>query len=245
MIKLENISKEFNGEIVLKNINLEIKKGEFFVLAGTSGSGKTTLLKMINCLIKPTEGNIEIDKRNIKDYPLRELRLGIGYVLQQIALFPNMTVRENIELIPEMKKWDKKRRTEKAKYLLNKIGLDSEKYLDRCPNELSGGEQQRVGILRAIITEPKILLMDEPFSALDPISRTQLQNLIKEIHRELKITVVFVTHDMKEAMYLGDRICILSKGEIVQVDSPENIKNNPKNEFVKNFFQMRGGAENE
>ncbi|MDO4689986.1 MAG: ABC transporter ATP-binding protein [Fusobacterium sp.] len=238
MIKLKNISKEFNGEQVLKNINLEIKKGEFFVLAGTSGSGKTTLLKMINYLLSPTKGSIEIDKKDIKDYPLRELRLDIGYVLQQIALFPNMSVRENIELIPEMKKWDKKRRAKKARYLLNKIGLDSDKYLDRFPSELSGGEQQRVGILRAIITEPKILLMDEPFSALDPISRAQLQNLIKELHKELKITVVFVTHDMKEAMYLGDRICILSKGEVIQVDSPENIKNNPKNQFVKNFFQI-------
>lgn len=236
MIKFENISKSFDDKLALDNINLNIHDGEFFVIVGSSGSGKTTCLKMINRLIDPSEGHIFIDGKNIRDMDIRNLRLNIGYVLQQGALFPNMTVYENIDLIPEMKKISKDKRKEKIRVFLKKVGLDPDKYLQRYPDELSGGEAQRVGILRAIIANPKILLMDEPFSALDPIFKNQLQDLVKEIHDEIKITTVFVTHDMNEALKLGDRILILKEGKIVQIDEPRVIKDRPENDFVEKFF---------
>lgn len=237
MIGFERVSKLYGDTEVIKNFTLNIKKGEFFVLAGSSGSGKTTTLKMINRLIEPTSGKISIDGADITSYDLRELRLNIGYVLQQIALFPNLNVCENITLIAEMKKYGKKRRVSLAKDLLQRVGLEPDTYLYRYPAELSGGEQQRVGILRAIITEPKILLMDEPFSALDPISRAELQELIKELHKDLGMTVVFVTHDMNEAQNVGERICVMNGGQIVQVGTAGEIKDMPANEFVAKFFQ--------
>lgn len=237
MIGFERVSKLYGDTEVIKNFTLNIKKGEFFVLAGSSGSGKTTTLKMINRLIDPTSGKISIDGADITSYDLRELRLNIGYVLQQIALFPNLNVYENITLIAEMKKYGKKRRVSLAKDLLQRVGLEPGTYLHRYPAELSGGEQQRVGILRAIITEPKILLMDEPFSALDPISRAELQELIKELHKDLGMTVVFVTHDMNEAQNVGERICVMNSGQIVQVGTAGEIKDMPANEFVAKFFR--------
>lgn len=237
MIQFEHVSKEYEGKKVLSDLNFEIQQGEFFILVGPSGSGKTTLLKMINRLLEQTEGNIYLEGKNSKDYNTRQLRFNIGYVLQQIALFPNLTVLENIELIPEMKNWEKRKRREKAKELMKRVGLNPEKYANRYPRDLSGGEQQRVGILRAIIFNPKILLMDEPFSALDPISRNQLQDLIKKIHKEFGMTIVFVTHDMKEAMKLGDRICIMKNGKQIQLATPENIRENPANQFVEEFFR--------
>ncbi|WP_172200264.1 ABC transporter ATP-binding protein [Campylobacter sp. RM16188] len=237
MIGFERVSKLYGDTEVIKNFTLNIKKGEFFVLAGSSGSGKTTTLKMINRLIEPTSGKISIDGADITSYDLRELRLNIGYVLQQIALFPNLNVCENITLIAEMKKYGKKRRVSLAKDLLQRVGLEPGTYLHRYPAELSGGEQQRVGILRAIIAEPKILLMDEPFSALDPISRAELQELIKELHKDLGMTVVFVTHDMNEAQNVGERICVMNSGQIVQVGTAGEIKDMPANEFVAKFFQ--------
>ena len=236
MIELRHISKSYDGKCVICNQSLTIRDGEFFVLVGPSGSGKTTMLKMINRLIPQTEGDIYIDGKHIEAYPLRALRLTIGYVLQQIALFPNLTVYENISLIPEIKKWKKADRLTKTKLLLEKAGLNPQRYLHRYPKELSGGEQQRVGILRAVIGEPHILLMDEPFSALDPISRTQLQDLIKRIHTALQLTIVFVTHDMQEALKLGDRICVMKEGAAVQLGTPDEIRNHPANEFVKAFF---------
>lgn len=237
VIGFERVSKLYGDTEVIKNFTLNIKKGEFFVLAGSSGSGKTTTLKMINRLIDPTSGKISIDGADITSYDLRELRLNIGYVLQQIALFPNLNVYENITLIAEMKKYGKKRRVSLAKDLLQRVGLEPGTYLHRYPAELSGGEQQRVGILRAIITEPKILLMDEPFSALDPISRAELQELIKELHKDLGMTVVFVTHDMNEAQNVGERICVMNSGQIVQVGTAGEIKDMPANEFVAKFFR--------
>ncbi|HEY4533046.1 MAG TPA: ABC transporter ATP-binding protein [Fusobacterium sp.] len=237
MIQFEHVSKEYGGKKVISDLNFEIQQGEFFILVGPSGSGKTTILKMINRLLEQTEGNIYLERKNSKDYNIRELRLNIGYVLQQIALFPNLTVLENIELIPEMKNWEKRIRREKAQELMKRVGLNPEKYVNRYPRDLSGGEQQRVGILRAIIFNPKILLMDEPFSALDPISRNQLQDLIKKIHKEFGMTIVFVTHDIKEAMKLGDRICIMKNGKQIQLDTPVNIRENPANQFVEEFFR--------
>lgn len=240
MIEYRNVSLccKVNGNI-LNDLNFKINDGELFVLIGPSGSGKTTTLKLINRLLEQSDGDIYFNDKRLKEYDLRELRLDIGYVLQEIALFPNLTVSENIALIPEMKKMNKKEIREKTRFLLNKVGLNPDEYEFRYPRELSGGERQRIGILRAIIASPKILLMDEPFSALDPISRIQLQDLIKEIHKEFGITIVFVTHDIQEAIKLGDRICIMKNGEIVQIDEPEKILKNPINDFVKEFINTR------
>lgn len=237
MISYKNVSMEYpeSGK-VLDNLNFNIEKGEFFVIVGPSGSGKTTSLKLINRLIEQTDGDIFFNNKKLKDYNLRELRLKIGYVLQEIALFPNLTVFENISLIPEMKKMDRETIDEKIDILLNKVGLEPKRYKDRFPEELSGGEKQRVGILRAIISGPEILLMDEPFSALDPISRINLQDLIKELHNEYKITTVFVTHDMSEAIKLADRICFMKEGKVIQIATPEEIVKNPENKFVSKFL---------
>ena len=237
MIEYKNVSLccSTNG-LILDGLNFEIQEGEFFVLVGPSGSGKTTTLKLINRLIEQTDGDIYFEDKRLKDYDLRELRLKTGYVLQQIALFPNLTVAENISLIPEMKNFDKKEIKEKTEDLLKKVGLDPKHYMNRLPKELSGGEKQRVGILRAIIANPKILLMDEPFSALDPLSKIQLQDLIKTLHNEYKMTTVFVTHDMDEAMKLADRICVLKEGKVVQIATPEVLKENPADDFVREFF---------
>lgn len=238
LLEFKNVSKRYNQQTVLDNISLTVEEGEFFVLVGPSGSGKTTTLKMINRLIDPSEGDIYLHKKKIVEYNLKALRLTIGYVLQQIALFPNLTVQENIELIPELKKWPRAKREKRVRELLTLVNLEPDTYLKRKPSELSGGEQQRVGILRAIAAKPDVILMDEPFSALDPIARQQLQELIKEIHHEIKSTIVFVTHDMKEAVELGDRICLMRDGKIVQIDTPAMIQQQPKNDFVAEFFKQ-------
>lgn len=241
MIRYQGVSMSYDGkEKVLDDLNFEIKDGEFFVLVGPSGSGKTTTLKLINRLIEQTEGDIFFQGKNIKDYPLREMRLEMGYVLQEIALFPNLTVAENIGLIPEMKKINKKEIAKRVDSLLKQVDLDPKVYKNRLPEDLSGGEKQRIGILRALAANPKVLLMDEPFSALDPISRTQLQDLVKDLHRDFKITTVFVTHDMREAIKLADRICLMRDGKIIQIGSPEDLVNNPDNDFVASFFKEEG-----
>ena len=239
MIEYKNVVLRYTEKDILKDVNLRIEAGEFMVLVGPSGSGKTTMLKMINRLLEPTDGDIYMDGKRIKDYDERELRLSTGYVLQAIALFPNLTVAENIALIPEMKGWPKEQIASKIEELLDKVGLPATEYANRKPSELSGGEQQRIGIVRAIIAEPKILLMDEPFSALDAISRKQLQALTKELHKEFGMTTIFVTHDTDEALKLGDRIAVLQEGEIVQVADPDTILAQPVNDFVADLF---GGA---
>ena len=239
MIEYKNVALRYMEKDILKDVNLLIEDGEFMVLVGPSGSGKTTMIKMINRLLEPTGGNIYMNGKRIKDYNERELRLSTGYVLQQIALFPNLTVAENIALIPEMKGWSKEQIASKTEELLNKVGLPATEYVKRMPSELSGGEQQRIGIVRAIIGEPKILLMDEPFSALDAISRKQLQTLTKDLHKEFGMTTIFVTHDTDEALKLGDRIAVLEEGEIVQVADPKTILAQPANDFVADLF---GGA---
>lgn len=236
MIEYKHVALRYTEKAILKDVNLRIENGEFMVLVGPSGSGKTTMIKMINRLLEPTDGNIYMDGKRIKDYNERELRLSTGYVLQAIALFPNLTVAENISLIPEMKGWSKEQITSKTEELLEKVGLPASDYADRKPHELSGGEQQRVGIVRAIIGKPKILLMDEPFSALDAISRKQLQDLTKNLHKELGMTTIFVTHDTDEAIKLGDRIAVLQDGEIRQVAEPETILQAPATDFVANLF---------
>ncbi|WP_314580817.1 ABC transporter ATP-binding protein [Enterococcus gilvus] len=236
IIEFKDVSKEFEGNVVLKDLNISVKKGEIFVLVGPSGSGKTTSLKMINGLIEPTNGDLYFKEKRIKDYNIQKLRWQIGYVLQQIALFPTMTVRENIEVIPEMLGWDKGRRTKRVDELLKEVDMDPELFRDRMPSELSGGQQQRIGIIRALASEPDIVLMDEPFSALDPISRASLQDLVLELHRKLGNTVIFVTHNMKEAMKIGSRIAVMHEGKLIQCDTPEEIQKHPANQFVEEFF---------
>ncbi|AOF49545.1 ABC transporter ATP-binding protein [Tetragenococcus halophilus] len=236
-IEFQNVSKSFGDTMVIPDMNLSIAQGELFVLVGTSGSGKTTSLKMVNRLEEPTEGNIFISGKKAKDYPLQQLRWSMGYILQQIALFPTMTVAQNIAVIPEMKKVSKKEINRLVDDLLAKVGLDPDKYRNRMPSELSGGEQQRIGILRAIASKPDIVLMDEPFGALDPLSRTTLQDLILDLHKELDNTIIFVTHDMDEAMKLGDRIGIMGDGELLQVGTPRELAQNPTNDFVRDFFR--------
>ncbi|WP_088808956.1 MULTISPECIES: ABC transporter ATP-binding protein [Listeria] len=237
MIRFKDVTKNYTDDNVAVNkLNLDIKDGEFFVFIGPSGCGKTTTLKMINRLIPLTTGTIYIDEKRISDYNIHELRFDIGYVLQQIALFPHMTIAENIAIVPELKKWDKEKIYNRTTELLEMVGLDPASYRDRKPKELSGGEQQRVGVVRALAADPSIILMDEPFSALDPITRQKLQQDISLLQKKIKKTIVFVTHDMQEALALGDRICLMQDGEIVQCDTPSNILKNPKNDFVRHFL---------
>ncbi|MED1115376.1 ABC transporter ATP-binding protein [Bacillus paramycoides] len=241
MIQFNHVSKSYeDGTKAVDSLHIEIKKGEFFVLIGPSGCGKTTTMKMINRLIETTEGSILIDGKDIQQYNINELRWNIGYVLQQIALFPHMTIAENIAVVPEMRKWSKKKIQERVDELLHMVGLDPDVYRDRMPDELSGGQKQRVGVVRALAANPKIVLMDEPFSALDPLSREQLQKDIVQLQKKIQKTIVFVTHDMQEALSLGDRICIMREGKVVQLDTPEGIIHNPKNEFVEEFIGNRG-----
>ncbi|MBD5854672.1 ABC transporter ATP-binding protein [Lactococcus lactis] len=237
MIEFQNVSKAFANKKILDHANFTIKDQEFFVLVGPSGSGKTTTLKMINQLVTHSEGKILINNEEISTANLRKLRLSVGYVLQQIALFPNLTVSENIALIPEMKGWDKAKIADRTNELLDLVGLNPKDYAQRQPSELSGGEQQRVGILRAIAANPKIVLMDEPFSALDPISRRQLQIFIKDLQKKMNLTVVFVTHDLDEALYLADRVAVMNEGLIQQIAEPADIYQHPENDFVKTFFK--------
>lgn len=237
MIEFQNVSKAFANKKILDHANFTIKDQEFFVLVGPSGSGKTTTLKMINQLVTHSEGKILINNEEISTANLRKLRLSVGYVLQQIALFPNLTVSENIALIPEMKGWDKAKIADRTNELLDLVGLNPKDYAQRQPSELSGGEQQRVGILRAIAANPKIVLMDEPFSALDPISRRQLQIFIKDLQKKMNLTVVFVTHDLDEALYLADRVAVMNDGLIHQIAEPADIYQHPANDFVKTFFK--------
>ncbi|ANY12351.1 ABC transporter ATP-binding protein [Leuconostoc lactis] len=235
-IEFQHVQKDFNGQTVIPDLNLTIDQGELFVLVGTSGSGKTTSLKMINCLEPLTAGKILVNGTDTTTIPVRSLRWQMGYVLQQIALFPTMTVAQNIAVIPEMKGIAKKEINQTIDELLAEVGLDPKEYRDRMPSELSGGEQQRIGILRAIAAQPDIVLMDEPFSALDPISRQQLQDLVLRLHARYHNTIVFVTHDMNEALKLGDRIGVMQHGQLIQVDTPAALAQHPVNDFVRNFF---------
>ena len=234
MIEFRKVSKAYKNNMVLKDISFNIEKGKFTVLIGESGCGKTTLLKMINKLIVPTKGDIFIDGKDIKEIDDIKLRRSMGYVIQQTGLFPHMTVRENITIIPKILKVDENKINKDSLEMMNMIGLD-ESLLDRYPSELSGGQQQRIGIARAFITNPNIILMDEPFSALDPMSRVALQDELLKLQEKLHKTIVFVTHDMDEAIKLADKIAIFDNGELVQYDVPENILKHPANDFVKNF----------
>lgn len=235
LIRFENVTKRYIDTNAVDALNFEIQHGELFVLIGPSGCGKTTTLKMVNRLIPISDGAIYIKERNIQDYDLNELRWDIGYVLQQIALFPHMTIEENISIVPELKKWSREKIKQRVAELMDMVGLDPKLYLQRKPIELSGGQQQRIGVCRALAADPEIVLMDEPFSALDPISREKLQDDVKSLHRNIKKTTIFVTHDMQEALKIADRICVMKDGKVVQIGTPNEIVHHPVNGFVSEF----------
>ncbi len=236
MVRFENVSKVYpDGTKAVQELNLHVARGEFVCLIGPSGCGKTTTMKMINRLHEPTSGTIYVDGRDIATVNPVELRRNIGYVIQQVGLFPHLTIAQNIELVPRLLGWDAARRAARVDELLEMVGLDPATYRDRYPRELSGGQQQRVGVLRALAAEPDLILMDEPFGALDPITRETLQDELKRLQAKLKKTVVFVTHDMDEALKLADRIVVMKDGRIHQVATPEELLRNPKDEFVAQF----------
>ncbi|NEG69918.1 ABC transporter ATP-binding protein [Bifidobacterium choloepi] len=239
MIEFRHVIKRYDDSPVLNDVSLEVKDGEFFVLVGPSGGGKTTMLKMVNRLVEPDDGAVLVDGQDIAGQDMRRLRLSIGYVLQQGALFPNLTVAQNAALIPELNGWAPDKRTARVRDLLRQVDLDPDDYMDRLPEQLSGGEQQRVGIVRALAANPRIVLMDEPFSALDPIVRAQLQDLIKRLQHGTGTTVLFVTHDIDEALLLADRIAVIHDGSIAQVGSPAQVTDAPADGFVREFFAHR------
>ncbi|MEG1002517.1 MAG: betaine/proline/choline family ABC transporter ATP-binding protein [Clostridium sp.] len=237
MIEIKNVTKKLGNNVILDDISLSIDSGSLVVLIGSSGCGKTTTLKLINKLITPTSGEIFIDGKPLSKENTIDLRRRIGYVIQNTGLFPHLTTKENIELIPKLKKEKSLKDIEKAtEKFLNMVGLDPKQYLNKYPSELSGGQQQRVGVARAFATDAEIILMDEPFSALDPITRTSLQEELFTLHEELKKTIIFVTHDMDEALKIADKICIMKDGKVAQYDTPENILRNPANDFVRDFI---------
>jgi len=236
MIKLENITKSYGGITAVKALSVEVKEGEFVVLLGPSGCGKTTTLKMINRLIAPTSGRIYVEEQDISTVNPIELRRQIGYVIQRIGLLPHMTISDNIALVPRLKGWSKDKRIKRADELLDMVGLDPETYRDKYPHQLSGGERQRIGVARALAVDPPILLMDEPFGALDPITRVQLQDEFLKLEEQVKKTVIFVTHDMDEAVRLADRIAIMDDGQLHQYATPMEILKHPADDFVAQFM---------
>lgn len=240
MIKISNVTKKYGDFFAVNNLSLTVNQSEFLVILGPSGCGKSTLLRLINKMIKRDSGEIEVEGDNIDDLKGEELRKTIGYVIQSIGLFPHMDVKKNIATVPHLLKWKEYKIDNRVVEMLELVGLDPDKYKDKKPAELSGGEAQRIGVARAMASDPDILLMDEPFGAVDPINRLRLQKEFRKIQRKLEKTVVFVTHDIDEALLLADRICIMFQGEIVQVDTPEKIVLHPKNDFVKDFFKGEG-----
>lgn len=236
LIQFEHVSKSYKSTVVLSDISFEVADGELVAIIGASGCGKTTLLKMINKLVEPTGGTIRIRGEDITALDTTELRRKMGYVIQQTGLFVHMTVGRNIGIIPTLQGRPKAEVDRQVCELLEMVGLAPQVYKDRYPSQLSGGQQQRVGVARAFATDPDIILMDEPFSALDPITRVQLQNELVALHQTWKKTIVFVTHDINEAIKIADRICILNQGVVEQFDTPENILLHPATEHVKHFI---------
>ncbi len=235
MIQLENVTKVFqDGTKAVDGLSFTVEEGELCVLLGPSGCGKTTTMKMINRLEPLTEGRILLGGKDILDFEVTELRRQIGYAIQEIGLFPHMTVGENIEVVPQLRGWPKQKRREQAERLLEMVRLPKE-FIDRYPKELSGGQRQRVGVARALGADPEVLLMDEPFGAIDPITRVELQNEFLRIQGDIKKTIVFVTHDIYEAIKMGDKIALMDQGRLVQYDSPINILFQPKDRFVADF----------
>jgi osmoprotectant transport system ATP-binding protein len=237
VIRFDQVTKRFaDGTEALKDVSLTIPTGKLTVIIGPSGCGKTTLMKMINHLEVPTSGDVLIDEQSIKDRDEVELRRSIGYVIQRIGLFPHMTIAKNAALVPTLKGWSAEKTKKRVSELMNITGLDPDTYLHRFPLELSGGQQQRVGVVRALAGDPNIVLMDEPFSALDPISREQLQDELRNLQQRIQKTIVFVTHDMDEALKIADHIIVLRAGEVEQVGTAHDLIHEPANDFVRNFI---------
>lgn len=236
LLEFKNVSKVYKGgKKAVDDVSLSFEKGEFIAFIGTSGSGKTTTMRMINRMIEPTSGQILINGEDIAKKDPVELRREIGYVIQQIGLMPHMTIRENIVMVPKLLKWSDEKRKEIAERLIKLVDLPDE-FLNRYPSELSGGQQQRIGVVRALAADQDIILMDEPFGALDPITREALQDLVKELQQEMGRTIIFVTHDMDEALKLADRIVIMREGRVIQFDTPDNILREPADKFVEEFI---------
>ena len=238
-IRLEHVTKQYHGveQPAVRDLTLDVQPGEILVLVGPSGCGKSTTLRLINRMIEPTGGSIFYEGEDVTKVDPNALRRRIGYVIQQVGLFPHRTIAENVATVPKLLKWPKKRIKERVDELLELVSMDPSIYRDRYPNELSGGQAQRVGVARALGADPDVLLMDEPFGAIDPITRDRLQNEFLRLQSELRKTIVFVTHDIDEAVKMGDRIAILREGsEIAQLDRPEVILTEPADEFVENFL---------
>src|SRR5690625_4306786 len=236
MIKFENVSKTYNGNVqALTDVTFHVENGDFVILVGPSGCGKTTLLRMVNQLEDITSGDILLNGQSVKSMDKIKMRRDIGYVIQSNGLFPNMTIEKNVMIVPDLLGWDRTKKKDRFNYLMELIGLHPDEYRTRYPHELSGGQQQRIGVARALAADPPVMLMDEPFGALDPIIRTRLQEEFINIQKEIKKTILFVSHDIDEAVKMGDKIALLHDGEIMQYDRPVEILNNPKNAFVSEF----------
>ncbi len=240
MIKLQNVVKNYEGYEAVKGISLEVKEGELYVLLGPSGCGKSTTLRLINKMIDRTSGEIFVEGEPVDAFKVESLRKKMGYVIQSTGLFPHMSVEENIATVPRLLKWKEEDIRKRGEEMLRLVGLSPELYGKKLPKELSGGEAQRVGVARALAADPQILLMDEPFGAVDPISRVRLQKEFREIQKKLGKTVIFVTHDVEEALLLADRICLMKEGNIVQEGTPEEVILRPKDPFVEDFFGKEG-----
>lgn len=236
VIRFENVHKRYGPVHAVRGLDMTVRRGEFVILIGPSGCGKTTALKMVNRLIAPTSGRVLIDGTDVARMRLVSLRRNIGYVIQETGLFPNMTIAQNVALVPRLKRWSKAKRNARVDELLHLVGLDPAVYRDRYPRHLSGGQRQRVGVARALAADPPIILMDEPFGATDPITRKQLQRELAQIKRKVQKTILFVTHDISEAFLLGDSICLLNEGEVVQHATPEELLRNPASDFVHEFI---------
>lgn len=242
MIRVENVTKQFSKKEgnVVDGISFTVQKGELITILGSSGSGKTTTLKMINRLYEVDHGSIYVDGKNTKTIDVSSLRKSIGYVIQQNGLFPHMTIKENMMTVPKLLKWSKEEQEKRTSELFQLIQLEKDVYQNRYPKELSGGQAQRVGLARALAARPQLILLDEPFGALDAITRTFLQEELMKLQKELNVTMLFVTHDIHEALKLGDRVMVMNEGKIVQFDTPEQIIKNPADGFVKKLVEVYG-----
>lgn len=240
MIRLQNLCKSYDGgsTYAVTDTSFEVEKGELLALIGESGCGKTTTLKMINRLEEPTGGEIYVAGHNVMEQQPEALRRNIGYVFQGIGLFPHYSVAENVAAVPQLLNWDAERIEARCEETLSMVGLPYEEYADRLPTQMSGGQQQRVGVARALAAEPEVVLMDEPFGALDPITRTELQEEFKRIQGELNLTVIMVTHDMTEAMLLADRVAVMKNGEVLQIGTPAELLNQPRHDYVRQIVEM-------
>lgn len=236
MIRFDTVSKKYGKDYAVQEVSFEVEKGEFCCLLGPSGCGKSTTLKMINRLVEPTSGTITFQEKDIKTVRPELLRRQIGYVIQNVGLFPHMTVQENIGVVPGLLGWSRDKSRTRGRELLELFGLNPDGYGGKYPDELSGGEAQRVGVARALAADPDVLLMDEPFGALDPLTRTRLQSEFAKIQRELGKTILFVTHDIDEAVHLASQIALMHEGRLVQFDTPETLLSHPKNRFVRQFI---------